>query len=138
MIFKHNITELVTEKVPRSPNASSPRARYEKWWTLSEFVRMLHGSTEAIRIEDPGVEKTEFVVTTSSRRELHQVKRSHPSGKWSLAALGADGLLQTVGEELAGNNDRFVFVSGSDARELSDLCDAAESSPFLVETLHGS
>ena len=32
--------------------------RYEKWWTLSEFVRMLHGSTEAIRIEDPGVEKT--------------------------------------------------------------------------------
>ena len=116
--------------------------RYEKWWTLSEFVRMLHGSTEAIRIEDPGVEKTEFVVTTSSRRELHQVKRSHPSGKWSLAALSTGGLLQTVGEELAGNNDRFVFVSGSDARELSDLCEAARDAEsaeefgrvFLVDT----
>lgn len=28
--------------------------RYEKWWTLSEFVRMLRGCTDAIRIEDPG------------------------------------------------------------------------------------
>ena len=55
--------------------------RYEKWWTVSEFVRMLDGSTEAIRIEDPGVEKAEFVVTTGSRRELHQVKLSHLNGK---------------------------------------------------------
>ena len=107
--------------------------RYEKWWTVSEFVRMLHGSTEAIRIEDPGVEKTEFVVMAGSRRELHQVKRSHPSGKWSLAALGADGLLQTVGEELAGNNDRFVFASGSEARELSDLCEAARAAESAEE-----
>ena len=42
--------------------------RYEKWWTLSEFVRLLHGDTEAIRIEDPGVEKAEFVVTTGVGR----------------------------------------------------------------------
>ena len=63
--------------------------RYEKWWTVSELVRMLHGSSDAIRIEDPGVEKAEFIVTTGSSRELHQAKRSHPSGKWSLAVLGA-------------------------------------------------
>ena len=99
--------------------------RYEKWWTVSECVRMLHGDTEAIRIEDPGVEKAEFVVTAGSRRELHQAKRSHPSGKWSLAALRADGLLRAIGEQLAGNSDRFVFVSGSDARELSELCESA-------------
>ena len=67
--------------------------RYEKWWTPSEFVRMLQGHAEAIRIEEPGVHKVEFVVTAGSRRELHQVKRSHPNGKWSLAALRADGLL---------------------------------------------
>ena len=88
---------------------------------------MLHGDTDAIRIEPPGVEveKVEFVVTVGPRRERHQVKRSHPSGKWSLATLGADGLLQAIGNQLADNDDRFVFVSGSDARELSELCEAA-------------
>ena len=99
--------------------------RYEKWWTLCEFVRLLHGDAEAIRIEDPGVDKAEFVVTTGARRELHQVKRSHPNGKWSLTMLRADGLLEAIGRELAGNDDRFVFASGSDARELSELCEAA-------------
>ena len=99
--------------------------RYEKWWTLSEFVRMLGGETEAIRIEEPGVDKAEFIVTTGTRRELHQVKRSHPNGKWSLAALKADGLLEAIGGQLAGNDDRFVFASGSDARELTELCEAA-------------
>ena len=107
--------------------------RYEKWWTVSEFVRMLHGETEAIRIEPPGVEKAEFVVTVGSRRELHQVKRSHPNSKWSLATLGADGLLQAIGEQLAGNDDRFVFVSGSDARELSELCEAANNAESTEE-----
>ena len=99
--------------------------RYEKWWTVSELVRMLGGETEAIRIEEPGVDKAEFVVTTGTRRELHQVKRSHPSGKWSLAELGSDGLLQAIGEQLARNDDRFVFASGSDARELAELCEGA-------------
>ena len=102
--------------------------RYEKWWTLSEFVRMLGGETEAIRIEVPDVDKAEFVVTAGMRRELHQVKRSHPSGRWSLAELGSDGLLQAIGKQLAGNDDRFVFVSGSDARELAELCEAARDS----------
>ena len=109
--------------------------RYEKWWTVSEFVRMLHGDTEAIRIEPPSVEveKVEFVVTIGLRRERHQAKRSHSSGKWSLATLGADGLLQAIGGQLAGNDDRFVFVSGSDARELSELCEAANHAESTEE-----
>ena len=94
---------------------------------------MLHGDTEAIRIEPPGVKKAEFVVTVSSRQELHQVKLSHQSGKWSLATLGADGLLQAIGEQLAGNDDRFVFVSVSDARELSELCEAASHAESTKE-----
>ena len=98
---------------------------YEKWWTVSECVRMLHGDTEVIRIEPPGVEKAEFVVTVGSRQELHQAKRSHPNGKWSLVALASDGLLQAIGNALAGNDDRFVFVSGSEARELAELCESA-------------
>ena len=107
--------------------------RYEKWWTVSEFLRMLGGSTEAIRIEDPGVEKAEFVVTIGSQRELHQAKRSHPNGKWSLASLRGDGLLQSIGEQLAGNEDRFVFASGSDAHELSELCKAASDAESKEE-----
>ena len=99
--------------------------RYEKWWTLSEFVRMLRGDTEAIRIEVPGVDKAEFVVTADAHREFHQVKRSHPNGKWSLAALRTDGLLEAIGTHLADNDDRFVFASGSDARALADLCESA-------------
>ena len=109
--------------------------RYEKWWTVHECLRLLllHGNANAIRIEPPGVEKTEFVVTVGARRVLHQVKRSHPNGKWSLAALASDGLLRAIGEALAGNDDRFVFVSGSDAPELAKLCKAANDTASVEE-----
>ena len=107
--------------------------RYEKWWTLSELVRMLGGETEAIRIEEPAADKAEFIVTTGTHRELHQVKRNHPNGKWSLAALRADGLLEAIGEQLSDNDDRFIFVSGSDAHDLAELCDAATEAELDVE-----
>ncbi len=107
--------------------------RYEKWWTVSEFVRMLRGDTDAIRIEDPGVEKAEFVVEVGSRREYHQAKRSHPNGKWSLAGLRGDGLLEAIGAQLADNDDQFVFASGSDARELSELCESARDAESVEE-----
>ena len=94
---------------------------------------MLRGETEMLRIEEPGADKAEFVVTVGSRREQHQVKRSHPTGKWSLGALGSDGLLQAIGEQLAGNDDRFVFASASDARELAELCEAAEAGESTEE-----
>ena len=107
--------------------------RYEKWWTLSEFVRMLRGDTDAIRIEDPGVEKAEFVVEVRSRRELHQAKRSHRNGKWRLLELRKDRLLEAIGAQLADNDDRFVFASGSDAPELSELCDRARDAESVGE-----
>lgn len=105
--------------------------RYELWWTVSELVRMLHGQAESIRIEDPGVTKAEFVVVSEGRRVLHQAKRSHQDGKWSLASLaGSDvQLLQGMFTELSGNDARFVFVSGSDARELAELADRARQAP---------
>ena len=94
---------------------------------------MLGGETEAIRIEELGVDKAEFVVTTGTRRELHQVKLSHPSGKWSLARLASYGLLHAIGGQLAGNDDQFVFASGSDARELAELCEAARDAESDTE-----
>ena len=107
--------------------------RYEKWWTLSVLVRMFQGDAEAIRIEEPGIDKAEFVVTTGSRRELHQVKRSHSKSKWTLDALRATGVLEAIGKQLAGNEDRFVFASTSDARQLADLCEAAKNAESAEE-----
>ena len=78
--------------LPGGP-ADKLRNRYEEWWTVSELVRMLRGDAESIRIGAPGVQKAEFVVTLPSYRELHQAKRDHPSGKWSLAAFDLVELL---------------------------------------------
>ena len=101
--------------------------RYEHWWTVSHLVQMLHGEAESIRIEDPGVAKAEFVLTKNGKRELHQAKRSHPDGKWSLSSLSAGDteLLQSIFAQLSGNDARFVFVSSSDARELAELTERA-------------
>ncbi len=109
--------------------------RYELWWTVSQLVRMLHGQVESIRIEDPGVTKAEFVVTSGGTRELHQAKRSHPDGKWTLASLAASdvNLLQAIFAELSGNSGRFVFVSSSDAPELRELSERARQAESALE-----
>src|SRR5207249_4352339 len=71
----------------------------------------------------------------AGHRELHQAKRSHPSGKWSLASLaGADvEVLQAIYKELRGNNDEFVFVSESHAGELAELALRARSAQTAQE-----
>ena len=109
--------------------------RYELWWTVSEFVNMLHGRSDAIRIEDPGIEKAEFTVRRGRQRTLHQAKRAGRGGKWSLAELarGDDSLLEAIGEELAGNDAGFLFVSTSDARELAELAERAQRAESLQE-----
>ena len=109
--------------------------RYEKLWTISELLEMLMGSSDAIRIEDPAVDKAEFVVSKGRTQEFHQAKRSNPSGKWSLAGLASkdNALIQAIGGLLSGNQHRFVFVSGSDARELGDLCESAGHAASLAE-----
>ena len=102
--------------------------RYEQWWTVSQFVRIINGKVESIRIEDPTIDKAEFVITAGDCREFHQVKRSHPRGKWSLSELGSPKhqLLQTMFKQLSeSTNTRFVFVSGSDAPELRELTERA-------------
>lgn len=109
--------------------------RYEKLWTISEIVQMLMGFSDSIRIEDPAVQKAEFVVTKGGLREFHQTKRVNQSGKWSLAALAAKdtALIQAIWSILSGNQDRFVFTSGSDARELGELSEAASQAASFDE-----
>lgn len=106
--------------------------RYEIWWTTRQFIRILHGEAESIRIEDPGVIKAEFVIFSNGQREFHQAKRSRPGGKWSLADLGGP-LLQAIFDKLVGNDDRFVFVSGSDAPELRELSERAGDAVTIEE-----
>ena len=107
--------------------------RYERWWTLSELVRMLRGDTDSLRLEEPGLDGVEFVVDAGGQREYHQAKRSHPSGKWSMAMLASAGVLASIGKYLVGDQSRFVFVSSSDARELADLCEGAVDAESFEE-----
>lgn len=107
--------------------------RYERLCVVAECLRMLRGETEAIRVEDPKFEKVDFVVTLQSRREFHQSKRHHPSGKWSLAELERDGLLSAIGSHLEFGDRRFVLRSGSDAPELRGLCAAARDAESSEE-----
>jgi len=105
---------------------------YEDLWTMWQFVRMLHGHVEAIRIEDPALSKTEFWVRAGAHRELHQVKRQHPNGKWSIDGLG-ESLVRAIGEHLQEKDNRFVFASGSDAPQLRALCEAADDAESELE-----
>ena len=108
--------------------------RYEHWWTVLQLVRVIDGQATSIRIEDPTVDKAEFVLTAGDHQELHQAKRSHWDGKWSLSSLGRDGLLQAMFDQLSrDSNIRFVFVSGSDAPELRELAERAMSAKNLEE-----
>ena len=108
--------------------------RYELWWTVSQLVRIMDGQAESIRLEEPTVDKAEFVVTAGDHQEFHQAKRSHPNGKWSLSSLGGEGLPQAMFDLLSRNPDaRFVFVSGSDAPELRELTERARSAEKLEE-----
>ncbi|MCX6602225.1 MAG: hypothetical protein NTV52_01375, partial [Acidobacteria bacterium] len=119
------------------PGGSSDKLgnRYELWWTVVQLQRMLHGEIGSIRIEDPGSDKAEFVVQFAGHRELHQSKRSHLSGKWSLASLAAADtkILQAIYEQLHGNNDKFVFLSASHAAELEELAHRADSAQTAPE-----
>lgn len=110
--------------------------RYEKLWTLSELVRMLRGETESMRIEKPGLDGAEFVVHAGAKREFHQVKRSHPNGKWSIATLKSAGVLASISHLLRDSGHRFVFASGSDAPELRSLCEAATDAKSIDEFRH--
>ena len=110
--------------------------RYELWWTVYQFVRIINGEVESIRIEDPAINKAEFVITTGEGHEFHQTKRSHLRGQWSLSELGSPKhqLLQAIFDQLSGStNTRFVFVSGSDAPELRELTERAVDAENLEE-----
>ena len=108
--------------------------RYELWWTVLQLIRIMDGEAQSIRIEEPTADKAEFVLIAGGHKELHQAKRKHGNGKWSLASLREDNLLQAMFDQLSNNPDaRFVFASGSDAPELKELTERARSAQNLEE-----
>ena len=108
--------------------------RYELWSTVLQLIRIMDGEAESIHIEDPTVDKAEFVLITGSHQELHQAKRSHRDGKWSLASLQQENLLQAMCDQLSNNpGARFVFVSGSDAPGLRELTERARNAQNPAE-----
>ena len=104
--------------------------RYEQCWTVRQLLRLIDEPNTSIRIEDPKIDKAEFVITAGSDREIHQAKRSHPSGMWRLSVLGSDQyrILQAIFNQLSQTpSTRFIFVSGSDAPELRELTERAKN-----------
>lgn len=112
---------------------------YEKLWTLLQFTRMLRDpSIKAIQVERPNTAGVDFLVTSVAGKEFHQVKRRHSKGKWSLAGLASEKIPEVAGRCLAeAESNRYVFVSGSDAPELSDLCEAARSADSFEDFQEG-
>ncbi len=96
---------------------------------------MVGGSADSIRIERLDDEKAEFVVVTGQQRVFHQAKMGSSTGKWTLADLASTrhGLIQAIGKALSDRDARFIFASGSHARELDELCAAAGDSACLEE-----
>ena len=101
--------------------------RYERLWTAYQLLCLLDGRCESVRLEQPGVDKAEFVIRRGDRSEFHQAKRAGMRGSWSVASLAAEGVLQSASELLTDPSASFVFVSGSAADELADLCEAARN-----------
>lgn len=101
--------------------------RYEGLWTARQLLRLLDGECESVRLEEPGVDKAEFVVRRGDRSEFHQAKRAGMSGAWSVASLAREGVLHSVKELLTDPNASFVFVSGCAADELAELGEVARN-----------
>lgn len=97
--------------------------RYEDFWMMIQFLRLVTGGISSLRIEDPTENKAECKIITPNGDEFHQCKRSQPTGSWTLSRLSknGEGILEAMFSRLRGAKAKFVFVSGSDCPELKAL-----------------
>src|ERR1035438_3872265 len=98
---------------------------HEALWGVSAMLDVLRGQSDAICIEEPGVDGAEFFLQQGKTREYWQAKRQVLSqANWSLKSLKSNGVLAFFREQARGGN-RCVFVSISDAPELRVLAENA-------------
>jgi hypothetical protein len=109
--------------------------RYEAQWTVNCVLDMLRGNAESIDLEPIGPDGvgTEFVLGRKGKREYHQVKR-RGSGRWSLTALKAEGVLTAFSAKLQAGAVTH-FVSEQDANELRVLSERARNADDLADFL---
>ena len=65
--------------------------RYENWWMVTQFLRLVTGQIQTLRTEDPTEQKAECKITTSDGDEYHQNKKAKATGSWTLSALSKNG-----------------------------------------------
>ncbi len=110
--------------------------RYEKLWTVFQLIRLLQGSIESIRLEDPSPEGdgVEFWLVSNGEREYYQVKRQvTDKGKWSLPDLEKHRILSRFWPKLQGTACRCYFISTDSAFELEEISDRARNSSSYQE-----
>jgi len=111
--------------------------RYEAIWTVDSLLDVLVGEALGIVVEPFDSSEslgTEFKKELAAGAEFHSAKRQTTSQLWSIAELMrlGDSGRSVLGDlfsklELDPNN-RVVFVSGTTARDLEELCEAANTS----------
>lgn len=112
----------------RGGGADKVGNRYEGRWTVKCMAEVLAEHASTIRLEPigPEGEGVEFWIRYPERLEYHQVKRQHSGrGRWTIAALRENGVLDTIHQKLKESIAHFVFVSIDSARELDELGDRA-------------
>jgi len=118
--------------MPRPGGAANKYGHYyEVSWTVLQLIEILKDEAEGIHIEPSNIEKAEFILFRGGYRELHQAKRSHTLGKWTLNKLIGNGILRAMFNQLKDPCSCFVFVSGSDAPELRELTERAREAENL-------
>lgn len=100
--------------------------RFEGWWTIRQFARLMEEELLSITIESPwkSDEKFEFhLLSRDDYQEHYQVKRRATGvGNWSLAALDGAGLLEAFFDRvIQAPNDMCVFASEDQAEPLRTL-----------------
>ncbi|RUL90336.1 AAA family ATPase [Verrucosispora sp. FIM060022] len=128
---------MTTSKVAlRGGGASKVSGIYEDHWTIYMLIDLLIGLAESITLEPPGTAGVgfEFFVDRAGVREWHQVKYQNSLlGKWTLAALQGEDVLENFRSKLAGDKrSTCVFVSAHAAHPLGKLCDHATESTSLA------
>lgn len=110
--------------------------RYEGLWTIKCIADVMAERADAIHLEPPGEEGkgVEFRVNKGDIREYHQVKRQRGRGeRWTLAALGSEGILAHFKAKLNDPNAHCAFVSTDGAPELGELADKARDAASYAE-----
>lgn len=97
---------------------------YEALWTLYSMLDLLAGTARAIHLEAPGAAGRgfEFSLRRANGDEWHQVKYLSSRGKWTLADLDQQRVLEWFKLKLLGDSTASCrFVSEHNAYPLSKL-----------------